>query len=44
VKFNESFQNTRALPVVIQWQSGVPVTVYPEAAREDGVTLKSLPH
>jgi branched-chain amino acid transport system substrate-binding protein len=43
VKFDENFQNTRALPVVVQWQSGVPVTVYPEAAREEGVSLKNLP-
>jgi branched-chain amino acid transport system substrate-binding protein len=42
VKFDETFQNTRALPVVIQWQSGKPVTVYPVEARAEGVTLQPL--
>src|SRR5262249_55103372 len=43
-KFDETFQNTRALPVVVQWQSGVPVTVYPKEAASAGAGLKTVPH
>lgn len=43
VKFDDNFQNTRALPVVVQWQSGVPVTVYPKQAAGDGAGLKAFP-
>jgi branched-chain amino acid transport system substrate-binding protein len=43
VKFDESFQNIRAFPTVVQWQSGKPITVFPEKARLAGVTLKNLP-
>lgn len=32
VQFDENFQNTRAVPTVIQWQGGQQVTVYPEEA------------
>lgn len=42
VKFDDDFQNTRALPVVVQWQSGVPVTVYPKEAAADAA-LKNFP-
>jgi branched-chain amino acid transport system substrate-binding protein len=43
VKFDANFQNTRAFPVVIQWQSGIPVTVYPKEAANAGTTLKNFP-
>ena len=32
VKFDEKGQNTRAKPVLLQWQNGSQVTVFPEAA------------
>lgn len=32
-KFNDSRQNIRALPTVLQWQSGKTVTVYPAQAK-----------
>lgn len=43
IKFDENFQNVRAFPTVVQWQSGKLVTVYPERALLPGVTLKNLP-
>ena len=43
VKFDDKFQNTRALPVVVQWQSGDTVTVYPKNAVSPGTTLRNLP-
>lgn len=43
VKFDDKFQNTRAFPVVVQWQSGDTVTVYPKNAVSPGTTLKNLP-
>ncbi|MQA73763.1 MAG: ABC transporter substrate-binding protein [Solirubrobacterales bacterium] len=43
VDFDEHFQNTRALPTVIQWQNGKQVTVLPEAAAEPGSELQGLP-
>ena len=43
VKFDANFQNTRALPVVVQWQSGIPVTVYPTEAASAGTALKNFP-
>lgn len=42
-KFDANFQNTRAVPVVVQWQSGIPVTVYPTEATNAGTTLKNFP-
>jgi branched-chain amino acid transport system substrate-binding protein len=42
-KFDDKFQNTRAYPTVIQWQSGKQVTVFPNEARSEGVTLKNTP-
>ena len=42
-KFDESFQNTRAFPTVIQWQGGKQVTVFPVEARSTGTALKNLP-
>ena len=43
VKFDDTFQNTRAFPTVIQWQSGKQVTVFPSEARAVGVDLKNTP-
>ena len=43
VKFDDKFQNTRAFPTVIQWQSGKQVTVFPVEARNPGTTLKNVP-
>jgi branched-chain amino acid transport system substrate-binding protein len=43
VKFDAKFQNTRAFPTTIQWQSGRQVTVFPAKAVPAGVTLKNLP-
>jgi branched-chain amino acid transport system substrate-binding protein len=42
-KFDDKFQNTRAYPTVIQWQSGKQVTVFPNEARAQGVALKNTP-
>ncbi len=42
-KFNDIMQNTRALPNVIQWQSGKQVTVLPVAARASGVAIVNVP-
>jgi branched-chain amino acid transport system substrate-binding protein len=43
VKFDDKFQNTRAFPTVIQWQSKKQVTVFPLEARPTGVNLVNLP-
>ena len=43
VKFDDTFQNTRAFPTVIQWQSGKQITVFPAEARAAGVALKNTP-
>jgi branched-chain amino acid transport system substrate-binding protein len=43
VKFNDDFQNTRALPGVVQWQSGHLVTLFPAAATAPGAQLVNLP-
>jgi len=43
VKFDDTFQNTRAFPTVIQWQAGKQITVFPAEARAAGVTLKNTP-
>jgi branched-chain amino acid transport system substrate-binding protein len=42
VKFDESFQNTRALPTVAQWQNGKVVTVFPTEAVAQGTGLVGL--
>lgn len=39
LKFDEKFQNTRALSTAVQWQSGQPVTVYPFEAAPTGTKL-----
>jgi len=36
VQFDDKFQNTLALPTLVQWQSGALVTVYPEDAAPEG--------
>ncbi len=43
VKFDEKFQNTRAYPTVIQWQSGKQITVFPAEARGPSIEIKNLP-
>ena len=43
VKFDETFQNIRALPTVIQWQAGKQVTVFPAEARAASVGMTNLP-
>lgn len=43
VKFDDTFQNTRAFPAVIQWQAGKQVTVFPSEARAAGIGLKNTP-
>ena len=43
VKFDAKFQNTRAFPTVVQWQSGKVVTVYPTDAAQPHVKLVNLP-
>lgn len=42
VKFDANMQNTRAKPIVGQWQNGVVVTVFPEAAVPQGGKLVNL--
>ncbi len=42
VKFDDTMQNTRAKPIVGQWQNGVVVTVYPEPAVPLGGKLVAL--
>lgn len=41
-KFDGTMQNTRAKPVIAQWQNGAPVTVFPEPAVPAGVKLVGL--
>jgi branched-chain amino acid transport system substrate-binding protein len=43
IKFDDKFQNTRAFPTVVQWQSGKLVTVYPKEAAQPDVKLVNLP-
>jgi len=42
VKFDEAFQNERAIPTVAQWQKGKIVTVYPTEALAAGASLVDL--
>ena len=42
-KFNDTMQNTRAAPNVIQWQKGKQVTVFPVEARPAGVAMVNVP-
>ena len=41
-KFDAKFQNTRAFPTLVQWQSGKVVTVFPTDAALPGVKLVGL--
>jgi branched-chain amino acid transport system substrate-binding protein len=43
VKFDDKFQNTRAIFTVIQWQGGKQVTVFPAEARAPAVAVKNTP-
>ena len=43
VKFDAKMQNTRALPVVAQWQGGMVKAVYPTLAAQDGVSVVNVP-
>jgi branched-chain amino acid transport system substrate-binding protein len=43
LKFDDKFQNTRAVFTVIQWQGGKQVTVYPPEARATSTSLKNTP-
>ena len=42
VKFDSKMQNTRAKPVICQWQNGTPVTVFPERAAPPGGKVVDL--
>jgi branched-chain amino acid transport system substrate-binding protein len=42
-KFNDTMQNTRALPVVAQWQGGTVQAVFPKEAVSEGVKVINLP-
>jgi len=42
-KFDDKMQNTRALPVVAQWQGGTVKAVYPANAAAEGVKVVNLP-
>ena len=41
-KFDDKFQNTRAFPLTIQWQSGKQVTVFPDKAAQSGTKVVPL--
>ena len=43
VKFDDKFQNARAIFTVIQWQGGKQITVFPPEARGSSVALKNTP-
>ncbi len=42
-KFDAKMQNTRALPVIAQWQGGLVKAVYPTEAAGPGVSVVNLP-
>ena len=42
VKFDATMQNTRAKPIIGQWQGGAVVTVFPEQAMAPGGKLVSM--
>jgi branched-chain amino acid transport system substrate-binding protein len=42
VKFDKTMQNTRALPLIAQWQAGQVVAVFPEEAMAAGAKLLPL--
>lgn len=43
MKFDSKFQNTRAFPTIVQWQSGKVVTIFPKAAAQPSVKVVNLP-
>ena len=43
VKFDAKMQNSRALPVIAQWQGGAVKAIYPKEAVSDGVAIVNLP-
>lgn len=43
VKFDDTMQNLRALPVIAQWQGGQMKAIFPTSAVADGVALVNLP-
>lgn len=43
VKFSDKMQNTRALPVIAQWQSGKVKAVFPSEAAAEGVGVVNIP-
>lgn len=43
VAFDDTMQNTRALPVIAQWQDGAVKAVFPASAVAEGVKLVNLP-
>jgi branched-chain amino acid transport system substrate-binding protein len=43
VKFDATMQNTRALPVIAQWQGGAVKAVHPSEAATSGVTVVNIP-
>jgi branched-chain amino acid transport system substrate-binding protein len=43
MKFDSKFQNTRAFPTIVQWQSGKIVTIFPKAAAQPSVKVVNLP-
>lgn len=42
IKFDDKMQNTRALPILVQWQDGKVVTVYPTEAMLSGTEIRAL--
>ncbi len=43
VKFDDKMQNTRALPIIAQWQGGAVKAVFPANAAAEGVKIVNLP-
>ena len=43
VKFDAKMQNTRAFPVIAQWQGGLVKAVFPKEAVSEGVAVVNLP-
>lgn len=43
VKFDAKMQNTRAFPLIAQWQGGVVKAVFPKEAVSEGVVVVNLP-
>ncbi|WP_176247433.1 ABC transporter substrate-binding protein [Mesorhizobium australicum] len=43
VKFDDTMQNVRALPVIAQWQGGAVKAIYPVEAAAEGTSIVNLP-